>query len=110
MRTDTAGLLESGLLLAQDAFADALADGWEWKDCDRYVMHQISAVHNQRLCELLGIDPDLVPLTYPKFGNIGPAAVPYTLSVVADELSVGDRVLLMGIGSGINCAAVELVW
>jgi len=110
MRTDTAGLLESGLLLAQDAFADALADGWEWKDCDRYVMHQISAVHNQRLCELLGIDPERVPLTYPKFGNIGPAAVPYTLSVVADELSVGDRVLLMGIGSGINCAAVELVW
>jgi 3-oxoacyl-[acyl-carrier-protein] synthase-3 len=53
---------------------------------------------------------DLVPLTYPEFGNMGPAAVPYTLSTIAEELTPGERVLLMGIGSGLNCAAAELVW
>ena len=31
------------------------------------------------------MDMDLVPLTYPGFGNMGPAAVPYTLSTVADR-------------------------
>jgi len=51
-----------------------------------------------------------VPLTYPFFGNIGPAAVPYTLSTITDQLTTGDRVLLMGIGSGLNCAGVELIW
>ena len=110
MRTDTAGLLEGGLSLARAAFDDALAQGWEWETCDRYVMHQVSAVHTQRLCELLGVDMARVPLTYPHFGNMGPAAVPYTLSTIADELRSGDRVLLMGIGSGLNCAAAELRW
>jgi 3-oxoacyl-[acyl-carrier-protein] synthase-3 len=53
---------------------------------------------------------NLVPLTYPGFGNMGPAAVPYTLSTVADDIAPGERVLLMGIGSGLNVAAAELTW
>ena len=110
MRTDTAGLLEGGLALARAAFDDSIEEGWDWQTCDRYVMHQVSAVHTQKLCELLGVDMSLVPLTYPHFGNMGPAAVPYTLSTIADDLSEGDRVLLMGIGSGLNCAAAEIIW
>jgi 3-oxoacyl-[acyl-carrier-protein] synthase-3 len=110
MKTDTAALLENGLALAAEAFAASVEAGWEWTSCDRYVMHQVSAVHTTKLCELLGVDMDLVPLTYPGFGNMGPAAVPYTLSTVADEITAGERVLLMGIGSGLNCAAAELVW
>lgn len=110
MKTDTAGLLIGGLSLAKDTLEVALAQGWQWTTMDRYVMHQVSAVHNQKLCELLGIDQSKVPLTYPRFGNIGPAAVPYTLSVIADELKAGDRVLLMGIGSGLNCSVTELAW
>jgi 3-oxoacyl-[acyl-carrier-protein] synthase-3 len=110
MRTDTAGLLEGGLALAQQTFHDALDLGWSWADCDRYVMHQVSAVHTTKLCELLSIDMNKVPQTFPLFGNIGPAAVPYTLAGIADELTVGERVLLMGIGSGLNCAGAELLW
>ena len=110
MRTDTAALLESGLDLAEATFNDALAEGWQWSNCDTYILHQVSAVHTTKLCELLSIDSSRVPLTYPDFGNIGPAAVPYTLSVTADRLSPGDRVLLMGIGSGLNCSVAELVW
>ena len=110
MKTDTAGLLEGGLALAKETFDVALAAGWRWQDCDRYILHQVSAVHTQKICELLELDLSLVPQTFPLFGNIGPAAVPYTLSTVADELQVGERVLLMGIGSGLNCAAAELTW
>ncbi len=110
MRTDTAALLGGGLELARNTYDDATAEGWEWDSCDRYVMHQVSAVHTSRLCELLDVDMDKVPLTYPTFGNMGPAAVPYTLSTIAGDLQVGERVLLMGIGSGLNCAGAELVW
>lgn len=110
MRTDTAALLESGLALAETTFAAAHAAGWDWTDCDRYVLHQVSQVHTTKLCELLGIDQSRVPLSYPEFGNIGPAAIPYTLSTIADSLSVGDRVVLMGIGSGLNCSMAELIW
>lgn len=110
MRTDTAALLESGLALAEVTFNDARAEGWAWSNCDSYVLHQVSAVHTAKLCELLGIDPARVPLTFPELGNIGPAAIPYTLSCHAQNLSEGDRVLLMGIGSGLNCSIAELVW
>ncbi|MEX1217830.1 MAG: 3-oxoacyl-ACP synthase III [Acidimicrobiales bacterium] len=110
MRTDTAALLESGLALAEVTFNDALAEGWKWTDCDTYILHQVSAVHTTKLCELLSIDQSRVPLSFPDFGNMGPAAIPYTLSVHAEHLSSGDRVLLMGIGSGLNCSVAELVW
>ena len=110
MRTDTAGLLTAGLDLARAAFDDALAEGWEWTNCDRYVMHQVSKVHTEQLCARLGVDPTRVPLTYPEFGNMGPATVPFTLASIADTITSGERVLLMGIGSGLNCAATELRW
>ena len=110
MRTDTARLLEMGLELVNETYMDALAVGWEWKDCDRYVIHQVSAIHTAKLCEMVHIDLKRVPLTYPLFGNMGPAAVPYTLSTIADEIAEGERVLLLGIGSGLNCAGAELVW
>ncbi len=110
MRTDTAGLLEGGLALATATYAAAADAGWDWGGCDRYVMHQISSVHTTKTCQLLGLDPARVPLTYPEFGNIGPAAVPYTLASIVDDLSDGDRVLLLGVGSGLNCSFAELTW
>ena len=48
MRTDTAALLENGLALAKDAFVASVEAGWEWTTCDRYVMHQVSAVHTRQ--------------------------------------------------------------
>ena len=110
MRTDTAALLASGLSLAQDAYKASLADGWEWDTCDRYVMHQVSSVHTAKLCELLDLDTARVPLTFPMFGNLGPAAVPFTLATIADDIAPGERVLLMGIGSGLNTASTEIIW
>ena len=110
MTTDTAGLLDGGLTLAKEAFNAALSEGWSWADADRYVMHQVSAVHTTKLCELLGIDLEKVAQTFPLFGNMGPAAVPYTLSTIASDIAEGERVLLTGIGSGLNCAGAELLW
>ncbi len=110
MRTDTAALLAAGLELAADTIAAADAEGLEWRGCDMYVMHQVSSVHTNKMCEIIDVDPATVPLTYPTLGNMGPAAVPYTLSMVADQLKTGDRILLCGIGSGLNCSLAELIW
>ncbi len=67
-------------------------------------------VHTDALCDKLGIDPDRVPRTFPTRGNIGPVSVPFTLAGEVDDLTSGDRVLLMGIGSGLNASCVEIVW
>jgi 3-oxoacyl-[acyl-carrier-protein] synthase-3 len=109
MRTDTKGLMDAGLALAADAWDDARACH-DWSDMDRYVVHQVSSVHTSALCARLGIDPDRVPLTFPTLGNIGPASVPITLASQAETLEAGDRVLCMGIGSGLNTSFTEILW
>jgi 3-oxoacyl-[acyl-carrier-protein] synthase-3 len=110
MTTDTKGLLEAGLDLAEAAWRDARAD-YDWADgLDRYIVHQVSAVHTRLICDRLGIDPSRVPLTYPHYGNVGPAAIPITLAGAAPDIRPGERVLCMGIGSGLNTSFTELVW
>jgi 3-oxoacyl-[acyl-carrier-protein] synthase-3 len=74
------------------------------------VIHQVSQVHTRLITERLGIDPEKAPLTFPRYGNVGPAAIPITLASVADRIEDGDRVLCMGIGSGLNTSFTEIVW
>ncbi len=108
MRTDTKALLDAGTELGKVAW-DA-ADKDNWGDMDRYIFHQISRVHAGAMVDILGIDPERVPMTFPTYGNIGPASVPFTLAKEADTLSAGDRVLCVGVGSGLNASLVELAW
>ncbi len=108
MRTDTKALLDAGTDLAKIAWDDA--EKSDWLDMDVYILHQVSKVHTQAMIDVLGLDADRVPMTFPSFGNIGPAAIPFTLAHVADTLSAGDRVLCLGIGSGLNASALELLW
>lgn len=110
MRTDTGRLLDAGLEVAEACWKDS-AEQWDWSlGMDRYVIHQISQVHTNLMCERLGIDGAKVPRTFPRYGNVGPASIPITLASIADDLSSGDRVLCMGIGSGLNTNFTELVW
>jgi 3-oxoacyl-[acyl-carrier-protein] synthase-3 len=110
MRTDTHGLLVAGLDLGEKAWKHS-GHEFDWEvGMDWYIVHQVSQVHTRLVCERLGIDPDRVPLTFPKFGNVGPAAIPITLAGVQDQIVAGDRVLCMGIGSGLNTSFAEIVW
>ncbi len=108
MRTDTKALLDAGLELAETAWRPMTSE--VWADMDRYIIHQISSVHTSLTCQRLGIDPKKVPLTFPFLGNVGPASVPITLASESASLNAGDRVLCLGIGSGLNTAATELIW
>jgi acyl-CoA:acyl-CoA alkyltransferase len=109
MRTDTKRLFEAGLALAIDTWADAKAE-FDWNDIDWFVAHQTSVVHINAMAAALGVDPSRFPLTLPSYGNMGPAAVPFTLARHADELRAEDRILLLGIGSGLNTSYAEIVW
>jgi 3-oxoacyl-[acyl-carrier-protein] synthase-3 len=110
MRTDLKGLLAAGLALSGELWADASAE-FDWaRGMDRYVIHQVSKVHTQALCDRFGIDRARVPTTFPTRGNLGPASVPFTLAGEAASLADGERVLLMGIGSGLNACCLEITW
>jgi 3-oxoacyl-[acyl-carrier-protein] synthase-3 len=110
MRTDLKGLLDAGLQLSEDLWTEAAAD-FDWAGgMSRYIVHQVSKVHTKAMCDLFSIDSSLVPTTFPTRGNLGPASVPFTLATVQDSLVDGDRVLLMGIGSGLNASCLEIAW
>ena len=87
MHTDARGLMDAGLDLAEAAWKTG---DFDWSDCDRFIIHQVSRVHTSALCERLGIDQKKVPLSFPFFGNIGPASVPFTLAHEVDNLYVVD--------------------
>lgn len=109
MRTDSRALLEAGMQLSVELWQEA-SESFDWSDLDCYVIHQVSNVHTQALSAALGIDPDRVPLTFPLYGNIGPASIPFTLALQSDNLRAGDRVGCLGIGSGLNASVIEIAW
>ena len=109
MYTNAKALLKGGLELVVSAWKEA-APEWRWSTMDRYITHQVSSVHTNAIIKAAGLDPARVPTTYPRFGNVGPASIPITLVEEQQSLRKGDRVLLMGVGSGLNTAMMELAW
>ncbi|MET0549476.1 MAG: 3-oxoacyl-ACP synthase III [Xanthomonas sp.] len=113
MVTDTRMLLIEGIKLAQKTFVAARqALGWAVDELDQYVIHQVSQPHTQAFIKNFGIDPKKVMTIFGEHGNIGPASVPIVLSKLRElgRLKKGDRIALMGIGSGLNCSMAEVVW
>jgi len=110
MYTDTKGLLDNGLNLVVNAWQEAHQSGWDWRSMDRYVTHQVSKSYTNAIIKAVGLIRDRVPVTFPKWGNVGPASLPMTLSLEAETLKPGDRVLCMGVGSGLNTTMMELAW
>lgn len=113
MVTDTRMLLIEGIKLSQKTFGAAkLALGWVVEELDQFVIHQVSKVHTAAFTKAIGIDPKKVMTIFGEHGNIGPASVPIVLSKLREmgRLKKGDRVALLGIGSGLNCSMAEVVW
>jgi len=114
MITDSAKLLRAGVDLARKTWKVAEDElvGWSEPTIDQYICHQVGKAHLQALCTSLAIPQARCFLSYPTFGNVGPAAVPLTL-LLAQEAEVvrpGNHVALMGIGSGLNVAMMSLTW
>jgi 3-oxoacyl-[acyl-carrier-protein] synthase III len=109
MYTDTKALLKGGMELVVAAWQEA-KDTWSWSAMDRYVLHQVSDVHTSAIVKAAKLDRSKVPTTYPRYGNVGPASIPITLAEQSSTLAPGDRVLLMGVGSGLNTSMMEITW
>lgn len=109
MFTDAAGLLKGGLELVVSAWNEAEPE-WHWSQADRFITHQVSRAHTEAITKAVDLDPTMVPTTYPTLGNVGPASLPITLAAEQDSLKPGDRVVLMGVGSGLNTALMEVIW
>jgi 3-oxoacyl-[acyl-carrier-protein] synthase-3 len=113
MTTDAKNLLLAGVELAEKTLTRATDYlGWDFANMDQYIVHQVSHANTDQLANRLKMDKDKIFITYDEFGNIGPASLPTTLAkaVEAGRIKKGDKVALMGIGSGINCSMMQLEW
>lgn len=105
MRTEAEKLLHAGIGAAAESFADFLAAvGWTANEIDRTCCHQVGAAHRHALLEALRLDPTRDLATFEYLGNTGSAALPVTFAIAIEEGQIrpGDRVALLGIGSGLN--------
>jgi 3-oxoacyl-[acyl-carrier-protein] synthase III len=113
MQTDSEAMLGAGVALAKETWDEFTAStGWSRDTTDKVVCHQVGAAHRRKLFETLGMDLAKDFSTFETLGNMGSASLPATLSAAADAGAIrdGDRVALMGIGSGLNCLMLALEW
>lgn len=111
MQTDSERLLEQGVVAAQAAFDSFLSEtGWARDEISKTVCHQVGSAHRKLLLKTLGLAADRDFTTYETLGNTGSVALPITLAKAIEEghIQSGERVALLGIGSGINVLMLAL--
>jgi len=113
MRTDPVAVLKHGVALGLrtwNAFLGRL--GWAREQVDKVVCHQVGSGHRAALLKTLGLAEDIDFSTYAYLGNMGTASLPMTAALAEerDFLRPGDRVGLLGIGSGLNCLMLGVEW
>ncbi len=113
MQTDSEALLHAGVALAASTWQEAKhALGWTNDDVDKAFTHQVGRAHRKLLFERLELDPSIDFPTVEFLGNTGAVALPTAWSLGSEQgrLAEGDRVALLGIGSGLNALMLGLQW
>jgi 3-oxoacyl-[acyl-carrier-protein] synthase III len=110
MQTDSEQLLLAGVELARETWEAFTRE--QGADYGRFICHQVGSTHRRKLYETLGLDLAKDFSTFETLGNTGSVALPATLAAAIDHGAVreGDRVGLLGIGSGLNCLMLALEW
>jgi 3-oxoacyl-[acyl-carrier-protein] synthase-3 len=123
MQTDSERLLQEGIATGAATFERFLGEcAWSAngdqlgrsaaEPIDKTICHQVGGAHRKLLLQSLGLSPERDYSTFPWLGNTGSAALPVTLALAAESgfVTSGDRVALLGIGSGINCLMAGVQW
>jgi len=113
MQTDSERLLEEGVRAARAAFDRFLTEaGWTADSITKTCCHQVGSAHRKLLLKTLELSPERDFTTYETLGNTGAVALPITVARAAESghFAHGDRVALLGIGSGINVLMLALEW
>lgn len=113
MQTDSERLMRAGVAAGAANFERLLAvTGWSRETIDRTFCHQVGGAHRKMMLESLGLPIDRDYATLEWLGNTGSAALPSAMSlgIEAGVLDAGDKVALLGIGSGVNCLMMGVEW
>jgi 3-oxoacyl-[acyl-carrier-protein] synthase III len=113
METDSEALMREGIATGVSTFQHFLSEtGWTHDDLSKTFCHQVGAAHRKMMLESLGLDPLRDFATLEWLGNTGSVALPVTMAIGLErgQVSKGDHVGMLGIGSGINCLMLAVDW
>ncbi|HEX9078159.1 MAG TPA: 3-oxoacyl-ACP synthase III [Desulfuromonadaceae bacterium] len=113
MRTDAVNVLNYGVELGRRTWEAFLGEmGWQASQVDRVVCHQVGAAHQEAILKSLGITEDKDFTTYEFLGNMGTVSLPLSAALAEERevLVAGEKVALLGIGSGLNCLMLGVEW
>ncbi len=109
-RVGTDGDLQKAhaMIAELDGKVDAIGLG----GIDLYLPHQVSRKQIQMFADFMGLDMTRIYLILERFGNMASAALPSALSMASRDgsLQTGDRAALVGVGSGLNCSIMKVIW
>jgi 3-oxoacyl-[acyl-carrier-protein] synthase III len=113
MRTDAETLMVGGCALAAEtwkAFKDALQ--WSDDDVGRAYCHQVGAAHRDKFYESIGLDPEKDFSTFEFLGNVGSVSLPLTMAmgIEREPPAPGERIAMLGIGSGLSSVMLGVRW
>lgn len=80
---------------------------WRPQDVDFLIAHQAGQKVHERFAQLAGIARAKAPSTFEEFGNLTSASIPVTLEQA--NPGIGDKILIMGSGSGLSISQIGLV-
>jgi 3-oxoacyl-[acyl-carrier-protein] synthase-3 len=113
MTTDAGSVLKYGLSLGTKTWQLLLQElGWCKENVNKIVTHQIGKSHRLSFMRALELEDSIDFPTFAFLGNIGSVSVPITTAMAAERGHIrrGDRVGLLGIGSGLNCMMLGVEW
>ncbi len=113
MRTDSEQLMLAGVATGAKTFELFLNElGWNRSDIAKTICHQVGVAHRKLLFDTIGLSESLDFGTFETLGNTGAAALPLTMAMAAEQghFTAGNRIAMLGIGSGINCQMLGVEW
>ena len=85
--------------------------GWSVNDIDKIIVHQVSAKSFNIIADQTKLPMDKIVIVLPELGNMISASVPVALDHAQHGgLKSGDKILLIGLASGISIGTFALVW
>ena len=113
MNTDSETLMQHGIETASNTWQKFKTEvSWNNKTPDCICTHQVGLVHKKLLFNTLDLDITKDYPTLESFGNTGSVSCPLTVALASENnrLHRGDKLAVLGIGSGINCTILGVEW
>jgi len=111
LRGDGARLKQTFVELGPRIFCRMMHDaGVSWDDFDRIFVHQVSLPYHREMLAASGMPADKVERTVECYGNMASASIPvaFALAEARGTVRRGDRVMWLGMASGISVGVLMI--